>query len=354
MKKYFPGHQMIQWIIAIVVSGVILNVVVAFYSLTPGFIHRDGGPTEGIYIPNTVIIMGDEGKSISKIDNNGYINPSSDLVDSGYILVMGNSQSNAIQVEEDKRYIALLNDRIRKNDKVYVYNVSKDGQDFCDLVVGFNAAIQEFPNSSTVILQIGGVNNWSYEKMQNCMLKERAFSEQMRGTYLGEHLSRIQQLKHIIKVTCPFPIYVMEKKVPNINGGFEGAFWPSDRVITEENSDNWEWMAYEKTLDEILKYLKQNYVGKIIILELPSVSLNKNGEIETLGGKRQEIFEQVCKNNSVIYVNMGDVYISEYEQFHVLPYGFNNTCPGYGHLNEEGHRMVAETLYSFLKGSDGK
>ena len=26
----------------------------------------------------------------------------------------------------------------------------------------------------------------------------------------------------------------------------------------------------------------------------------------------------------------------------------------YGHLNEEGHRMVAETLYSFLKGSDGK
>lgn len=36
-------RSILQWIVAIVVSVIILNCIVAFYSLTPGFIHRDGG-----------------------------------------------------------------------------------------------------------------------------------------------------------------------------------------------------------------------------------------------------------------------------------------------------------------------
>lgn len=300
--------------------------------------------------------MADEGKSISQIDSNGYINPSANLTDSDYILVMGNSQSNGIQVAEDRRYIALLNEKIKtENDKVYVYNISRDGQDFCDLVSGFNAAIQEFPDSKAVILQIGGVNSWSLEKMQNCMSQERTFSEEMRGAYLGSHLSKLQKLKHIIKVTCPFPVYVMEKKIPSMNWGFEGSFWQSNKVITSETSDNREeWIVYEEMLDEILKYLKQNYDREIVILELPSISLNNEGQLEISCGIRQEIFKEVCENNNVTYVNMQDTYIREYEESNILPYGFSNTNPGYGHLNESGHRMVAETLYPFLEGSERK
>jgi len=34
----------------------------------------------------------------------------------------------------------------------------------------------------------------------------------------------------------------------------------------------------------------------------------------------------------------------EYEEKNVLPYGFWNTLPNAGHLNKDGHRMVAEEL----------
>lgn len=43
--------QTIQWFIAIAISIVILNCIVAFYALSPGFLHRDGGPTKGVWIP---------------------------------------------------------------------------------------------------------------------------------------------------------------------------------------------------------------------------------------------------------------------------------------------------------------
>lgn len=46
---------------------------------------------------------------------------------------------------------------------------------------------------------------------------------------------------------------------------------------------------------------------------------------------------------------MCDRYEREYEARRVLPYGFSNTRPGYGHLNEEGHQMTADTLLPFLE-----
>ena len=60
-------------------------------------------------MPHYFIVKGDEGRAISGVDGNGYINESDDLADSGYVLFMGNSQTNGIQVDAEKRYISLLN-----------------------------------------------------------------------------------------------------------------------------------------------------------------------------------------------------------------------------------------------------
>ena len=34
---------------------------------------------------------------------------------------------------------------------------------------------------------------------------------------------------------------------------------------------------------------------------------------------------------------------------HILPHGFSNTSVGSGHLNKEGHAMVAEAIYHRIK-----
>ena len=332
-------------------SIVILNCIVAFYALSPGFLHRDGGPTRGVWMPGSLIIKGDEGRSVSRVDGNGYINASDDLTDSGYVLFMGNSQSNGIQVDVDKRYISLLNSKLQNLNmdyKVYAYNISADGSDFCDLVTGFTAATQEFPNSRAVVLQIGSMN-WSLDKLQNCT-RQRTFSKEQTGAYMVKHLSEDQKIRHMIKLYLPFPIYLKEVKMKEIKSDFHNAFWHA-ATEQEEVIEDPEIMGedYEQALEEVLVFLRQNYKGQIIILELPSVSLRGGGKLENSNGIRQELFDRACKENGIVYINMYDIYNREYEARRVLPYGFSNTRLGYGHLNEEGHQMTADTLLPFLE-----
>lgn len=343
--------QIFQWLFAIAISTVILNCIVACYELSPGLPHRTGGATEMVYVPNYFIVNSDEGRSVSRVDGNGYINASDDLADSGFVLVMGNSQSNGIQVNEDKRYISLLSEKLRIDDsdsKVYAYNVSHDGYDFCDLVEGFTAANQEFPNSRAVVLQI--YSDWSLDKMQSCTV-QRPFSEEMRGSYIGAHLSVGQKFRHLIKIGFPFPMYLREKLL-KIEWDFDDAFWYLEEDVVKENSDNEDmWDEYAECLDETLKFLRSNYTGDIVILELPGVSLSGEGILQSNIGIRQELFDRLCAENGIIYVNMYDTYCREYEALHVLPYGFSNTSPGNGHLNEAGHQMIADVLYPILEGS---
>lgn len=343
--------QIVQWVLAVVIGTLILNCIVACYELSPGLPHRAGGATEVIHVPNSVIVNSDEGRSISRVDGNGYINASDDLADSGYVLVMGNSQSNGIHVNEDKRYISLLSEKLRIDDsdsKVFAYNVSHDGQDFCDLVSGFTAALQEFPNSRAVVLQIS--IDWTLDKMRSCTV-QRPFSEEMRGSYIGTHLSDGQKLRHLIRIGFPFPVYLREKLL-KIEWDFDDAFWYSEEAVVTENAENEDrWNEYAECLDEVLKFLRSNYTGDIVILELPSVSFMGEGMLQSNNGIRQELFDKLCLENDIIYVNMYDTYCTEYEAHHVLPYGFSNTRPGSGHLNEAGHQMIADELYPILEGS---
>lgn len=275
LKKHYI-KQTVQWFTAIVISTIILNCVVAVYALTPGFLHRNGGPTRGVWMPNSYIIKGDEGRSVSRVDENGYINASNELADSGYVLFMGNSQSNGIQVDADKRYISLLNNKlqnVKEDDKVYAYNVSADGSDFCDLVSGFAAMTQEFPDSEAIVLQISSING-SLDKMQSCT-EQRFFSEEQRGTYMAQHLSGGQKLRHMVKVGFPFLIYLKEVKKQETKVDFHNAFWYSaeEQAKVEEDSANTDILdEYVQALEDVLGFLRRNYAGQIIILELPSIS----------------------------------------------------------------------------------
>ena len=46
---------------------------------------------------------------------------------------------------------------------------------------------------------------------------------------------------------------------------------------------------------------------------------------------------------------MRPVFAQYYEEHKEIPYGFANTKPGNGHLNKLGHRLVAETLITYIE-----
>jgi hypothetical protein len=53
--------------------------------------------------------------------------------------------------------------------------------------------------------------------------------------------------------------------------------------------------------------------------------------------------------NGVLFVDMTGVFISAYNTRRDLPYGFLNTAVGVGHLNKNGHAIIAVELFKRIQ-----
>lgn len=88
---------------------------------------------------------------------------------------------------------------------------------------------------------------------------------------------------------------------------------------------------------------------RLIIVYHPTLSLRADGSAYTTTEDNYlTIFKQVCDDNGTIFVDMTDDFLDEYSKCYVLPHGFSNTAVGVGHLNKDGHRMIANRLYDII------
>lgn len=154
MKKV---KMIMEWILVIGVAFFIVNIFSMFYYKSPGFMKRVTGATNAIWYPDSFYIMGYEGYGINHIDKNGYVNEAGSLADE-YILVMGSSQTEGLHVNGSQNYTSLLNNYYGTGDDVTVYNIARSGRTWLDIISGFSASLEEFPNSNTIIIEIGNTD----------------------------------------------------------------------------------------------------------------------------------------------------------------------------------------------------
>lgn len=347
---FWQRHKIFSWIFAFGIGFVIANFLVSFYFFEPGWFNRQGGATQMIYEPGTRIVRADEGYTVTNVDENGYINESAELSREGYVLVLGNSQSNGNNVMPEDKYVQILNRMLaadRQEKDVCAYNISVGGRDFCDIVSGFDAAIQEFPRSEAVVIQIQ-TTDLNPGKLQGCT-EQRPFAGEDRGSYLKEHSTFKQKSLNNIKNFFPLWIYLWEIKSQTVDLSFEDVFWHQEGNAAPVTGTELDLDEYEKALEEALQFIRSDYDGKIIIVNTPYIGFRADGTIAYVKSETEAVFEELCEKNGVIYHNMISKYQTEYESSHKLPYGFSNTSMGTGHLNKDGHRMVADELYEILK-----
>lgn len=347
---FWQHHKIFSWVIAFGIGFIIANFLVAFYFFEPGWFNRSGGATRMIYEPGTRIVRADEGYTVTNVDENGYINEASELSREGYVLILGNSQSNGNNVMPKDKYVQILNKMLgadRRDKDVCAYNISVGGRDFCDIVQGFDAAIREFPQSEAVVIQIQ-TTELDLRKLQECIV-QRKFLKEDKGSYLKEHITFKQTVLNNIKNYFPLWIYLWEIKSQNVNLNFDNAFWHQERDVASTEGTELNLDEYEEALDKVLQFIKSDYDGKIVIVNVPYISFDAGGTIIYSKSETEAVFEKLCEKNNVIYHNMITKYQKEFESSYKLPYGFSNTSMGTGHLNKDGHRMVAEALYEILK-----
>jgi hypothetical protein len=114
--------------------------------------------------------------------------------------------------------------------------------------------------------------------------------------------------------------------------------------LDEFNKDD-----YLQALNMVMQRLNQTSIDnniKPIIFYHPHLSLNKDGSASAnTDNEYLNAFKTACINNDIYFIDMTDTFIEEYQVNHILPYGFANTAVGAGHLNKNGHKIIANELF---------
>lgn len=336
-------------IIAGFLAFIILNFLGLFYYNSPisdnKFDKTANKITNYKYESMKYYTRGTEGYGIGYINNDGYFNNFDYYPDMPInILMMGSSQVEAMQVNQKESMSSVLNDMLGEEN--IVYNIGISGHYFLQNVNNLNLAIEKYKPKDYIIIETFQVK---YTKNELIDTLNKKTSETDIDS--NENFSKIKdnEIFRTIYRKSPFLklfFYQMQE------------FKKIQKNDLDNNENNDEKIEFNEELTNKLleKIKKETSIANIqpIIFYHPTTTLSENGEL-ILSKEKEEVekFSELCKNNKIYFLDMSERFKREYEENHILPYGFNNTTVGTGHFNKYGHKMVAEELYQLIKNQGG-
>jgi hypothetical protein len=347
----------LSWGVALAVALLIANAVSFAYRSGAGSIQRANAFSTSIRTPNTVIVRGAEGYGINAVDERGYLNDNTLPLKEHYILMMGSSHAEGLQIMQEDTMTSVLNRMLDPNERT-VYNIGTAGQTFPLIVEGFRAAMEEFPDAAGVMMEISrlefseadfarAMDQAEYDPASSGIALEQSlgFSRRLRNNILGV-LPVISQLRQQFdsmdfSMRDAFGIAALLEK-NKAAAANEAAPSPATSAPAAQTGES----AYAARMNQVFALLRSEFDGPILILYHSGVMLLPDG---TLLIKREteyyDDFKQACENNGIILLDASDAFLRAYEADYSLPYGFNNTTMASGHLNTLGHRLLAEEFY---------
>ena len=340
--KYYT-RQIAQWILALLAALFIMNLLAfTFYNPCQELV-RNQGSTTGFLLPDSIGVYGLEGYCIANIDDKGYVNRSLPRSDS-YIIVAGASHTEGLFIPLKYRYSDILNGMIDpKDDELHVYNIGKSGNFFSVVLQHLDGIISEFPDAGAYIIE---TDSLAYDtKALYDSTIQTGFDPDETAQSILSSLSNRQQFTIKLKQSLPlarelhkqYLTYEESKADPSESDTLDPAFW-------EEEYNG----GFYEALDSLMAFIRSKTDKQVIILYHPAISLKEDGTMELLTNGAEPYYREACKNHGIDFVDMSDRFLKAYEEDGIIPYGFNNTTPGSGHINRPAHRMIAEELYNVL------
>lgn len=341
----------IQWIVAAIVAFALANTLILPYWYAPGWVSRDSGATPAIYHAGKTVINGYEGYGYATVDARGYLNEDKPLADE-VVLVLGCSHTKGIEVPMDKRYTSLLNEKISQGDdsKLYVYNMAIDGFYFPQIADGFGAALDEIPSTASIVIEIPTTE---YAPTDFVGYSSRQYSADYTGTPAFENQSLISKCQTGIKELFPLASLYLSKQFVFENNA-KTPFLYKEESQTENPFPPNIQADYQLAIRNSFAAMRERWDGEIIVIYHPKIKLQEDGSMKMLDSISVPWFAEICSQFDIKLIGAGGVWVDNYKQDYIVPYGFANTAPGQGHLNEDGHRLLADLIYQFMEGGKNK
>ncbi|MHB9291330.1 hypothetical protein Holit_00404 [Hollandina sp. SP2] len=309
-----------------IMAFLFLNVFCLVYYKLPVHITTKTGVTDYMWEKYAYYSKMTEGFGYGKMNNEGFNNLQDYNAQPIDILVIGSSQMEGTNVPQNKTTTALLNEYF--NGLKYVYNIGTSGHNFPHIVNNIETAVQYYKPNEYIVIEIGSTqfNIQDLEASINGTLKRIP-------SFNNKNMFFLQKMPYLRL------IYFQYK---NFTGnGEEDEPKQNDIAFDKEN--------YSIVLDAAIKKLHRISIEqdiKITIFYHPHFILDEKGSIyDNTDYEYLAIFKKICFNNDIAFINMEDYFIEEYNSNHILPHGFSNTAVGAGHLNKNGHRLIANELF---------
>lgn len=316
--------------IASLISLVLLSGFCWFYYNTPIHYKNETYSTDYKWEKNSVAIKATEGFAYSKIDENGYSNayvPKKDDVD---ILVMGSSHTEGFNVNYDENFTYVLNELFTKAEEdLYAYNIGISGHTIIRCFRNLENAINEFKPQKYIVIE---TDNVTPDVASLRSLAEGTFPVlESHNTGLIYHLQKNDYLR------------LLHSQLSNFIS-------KNEDIETTKDADN--ISDYEYYLNEMFKRgreIAENAGCELIVFNNANVDIDSNGNvIEQTTTQKSLIFEKLCNDNGITYIDMHKPFSEYYNETYRLPKGFTNTKVGIGHLNQYGHKVIANTLFDVM------
>lgn len=324
-----------NWFIKCFVAGIvalgILSLFSVFYYNPPIHVSCDSGATDYTRESNSFWSRGTEGFASGTTDDNGYNNAYEEKIEQEIdILLMGSSQTEGLYVDETENMGYLLNEMFAgSGEEKYVYNIGMSSHTFLRNVSNLKDALETYQPEEYVIIETDSIN-FSTEDVDAALQNQMPPLESYGDGFLYE----IQKIPYIKLLYQQYKDYKGD--------GLDAR----DFVVLEQTQGT----NYNTgKVAEVLNYIKAEtdaHGVTAMIFYYPYLSLTEEGILETSANEEKiAIFQELCDQNGILFVDLTEAFLKEYEDNQRIVSGFSNTAECYGHLNRYGHRLIAEAIY---------
>jgi len=324
--------QAIKVILGVITGLLLLNLFCTFYYNPTAYVPSDNGATDLVRESGAFTSRATEGIAWMTIDENGYVNASAPGEDGIFVLMMGSSHTEALNVMPGESASAQLG--LMLGDAGYtgcVYNIGMSSHTMVRNVSNFPSALDSYTPTGYVVLETADVIMYTHSL------------EDARTGGLDELPATGADAPGFI---TDIPLFkTLYRQFSNLTG--EGHTELYADYIPEDAMARYE--AELVTVFTMMREVCEAHGVELIIYYHPHMNINFDGSVSPATQHQCiEAFSRAAETSGVTFIDMTPIFESGYEMTSMLPHGFNNTPAGTGHLNPYGHRLIAQELFRVI------
>ncbi len=324
-----------EWIIAGLISLLISSFFVLIYNYSGTHIINLSGATDYKWVAGQYKAQWAEGINYMHMDENGFNNLSSDdeNVD---ILLMGGSHMEAIQFPTEYNAGSLLNEYLPD---YRTYNIGMSGHQLINCLDNLEAAVVEYSPNGYVVIETDNID--ISEEDLVCVRDGLVPHIPSYDSGLLYQLQRVPALKVVYKqLTDKLSIDRLMRMSDKTDVDTDGISSSRIEVLKE-------------VLNQKAAVCSDNNI-RLVLCYMPHIYVGEDGKLERDDDAEwTETVRNAADEYGIIMIDCFEAAKTEYENTYALPYGFNNSTMGSGHLNMVGHEIVAREIAKAIEEDKG-